>query len=76
MNMDRASSLMEKLTNRVKALERDLTMARACIEMFMMRDQSDSFDVREGDESDEYCAGREVIERIDVALGTAPKEKK
>ena len=53
---------------RIKMLERDLTIARECIEMFMVCDPSDSFSVKAEDESDEYHTGREVIERIDTAL--------
>ena len=56
------------LRERIKMLERDLTIARECIEMFMVCDPSDSFRVKAEDESDEYHTGTEAIERIDAAL--------
>jgi len=57
-----------ELRERIKMLERDLTIARECIEMFMVCDPSDSFRVKAEDESDEYHTGTEAIERIDAAL--------
>jgi len=71
LSLDREAAIEQELDaahERIKMLERDLTIARECIEMFMARDPSDSFSVKAEDESDEYHTGTEAIERIDAAL--------